>query len=77
MVVTRSINSHLYVIFTCIVYQAIYLATYTIIFSVYMHMCVCVCVCACAHVYSGVSDSLWPFDCTCQATLSMGFFRQE
>ena len=38
---------------------------------------VCECVCVCVHaVYSVVSDSL-TVDCSCQALLSMGFFRQE
>ena len=40
-------------------------------------VCVCVCVRACAHVCSVVSDSVTPWTAAHQASLSMGFSRQE
>ena len=50
-------------------------------FVLFTSVCVCVCVCVRAHACSAtsvMSDCLWPpLDCSVQAFLSMGFFRQE
>ena len=43
----------------------------------YYYQCVCVCVCVCPHVCSVVSDSVTPWTAAHQASLSMGFSRQE
>ena len=49
--------------------------------SLVLSNCVCVCVCVCVHVHAHthtvMSDSATPWTVTCQAPLSMQFYRQE
>ena len=42
-----------------------------------MCVSVCVCVCVCTHTVPSVESDCSTVGCSCQALLSMGFFRQE
>ena len=64
-------------IFIKILNGHIFLNTHILLSSNSTSVCVCMCVCICVHILSHVWLFVTPWTVACQASLSMGFSRQE